>query len=616
MQEQLVVWNEESELLQRAATPRIEWFPVPRHAAALQPLIWLLACVPILVALLQTPWTEESAQWGLRSLRLLSAAEWGDFLDPGDTRPDGTLRLESPLMTWISAASLSSLGPSHLVSVILPAIVCVFAYVMVAYAISFSLGGAWVGLLTAFLVATHPDTWRLVHRPTSLTVGLLCSIVSLWSFQRHIDSKSTVWSRWLLTGSIALGGCFLSHGPLTLVTLFLSVLYVTSVPKCGTMSRRIIPLNRKAGCPDWRSWKSFAVWLASGMLIGGWWPLMMSLLHGSEFWTVWIGMVADAPATVIPIDQIHNWSEQAKFWFRETAALMPLMSGFVLLGGYRMWRIVWKNQEPAQRRAQYFLMLWMLAAVVLWQFSLLGFEISFLKRSTWTSYVVLPASMLAAGGLLEIGERRAGFGTALAAYGVGVAVAVWRYRGLWLDVSKFWNQFALVVSLAILFGGCFWLTLRFIYGNELRQRGLVRGGIWSLLLVHCAWGINLLPLNLEPRVPSGQQPLLQFWTDLRNWRGEHPESIHESGELILMTSDKSQRLQYVVQSVWPHREFKRVSSWDAIPPPHPHSGSRVIVTYGSQDLLLPSASTAESPLVPIIASRIYRDGELTAYELH
>jgi hypothetical protein len=615
MQEQLVIWNEESELLRRAAAPQIEWFPVPRHAAALRPLMWLAACVPILIALLQTPWSEESAQWGLRSLRLLSASEWSEFLDPGDATPDGPLQQESPLMTWISAGTFSVLGPPHLVSVVLPSIVCVFAYVMVSYGVAFWLGGAWLGLLTAILVATHPVTQHLVHLPTSMTLGLLCSAVSLWCFQRHLDSKLTVWSDRLLMGSVALGGCFLSSGPLMVVTLLICALYVVSVPKCGTL-RRMVPLNRKAGCADWRLWKSFFVWLALGVLVGGWWPLMMSLLHGSEFWTVWLGLIAEPPSPMNLVDSIDEWADRFKFWFRATAALMPLMSGFVALGGYRMWRIVWKNQEPAQRRAQYFLMLWTIVAVVLWQLSMFGFDLTFLRRSTWTGFVVLPISMLAAGGLLEIGERRANFSTALAAYGAGVAVAVWRYRGVWLDVSKFWNQFALVVGLAALFGACFWLTFRFIYGHELRQRGLVRGGIWGLLLVHCAWGINLLPLSLEPRVSSGQQPLLQFWRDLRDWRAKHPDAAHDTGELVLLTSDKSQRLQFVVQSVWPRRDFKRVASWDAITPQLPNAGSRVIVTYGSQDLLLPSASTAQAPIVPIIASRIYREGELTAYELH
>jgi hypothetical protein len=615
MQEQLVVWNEDAELLRRAATPRIEWFPAPRLAAALRPLVWLLACVPILAALLQTPWSEESAQWGLRSLRLLSVSDWGGFLDPGDSVPDGSLQMECPLMTWASAATMSTLGPSHLASVILPSVVCVFIYVVVSYAIAAWLGGAWLGMLTAILIAAHPQTQHLVHLPTCVTLGLLCSTISLWCFQRHIDGKTTVWSGWLLAGSVALGCCFLSNGPLTLVTLFISVVYVTSVPKCATLLRRMVPLNRKAGCSDWRSWKSFLVWLGLGLLVGGWWPLMMGLLHGSEFWTAWFALISDVPGNLLPSRQIDGWAERSKLWFRATAALMPLMTGFVALGVHRMWRIVWKNQEPAQRRAQHFLMLWSGVAFALWQLSLFDFGPVFLNPSVWTSFVVLPVSMLAAGGILEIGERQAGFLSALAACSLGLVVAVWRYRGLWVDASQFWGQFALVSGIAIIFGVSAWLTMRFIYGNELRQRTLIRSGIWALLLIHASFGLNLVRLSHKPHVSERQQPLLQFWTDLRKWRARHPDMLHDVGELVLMTSDKSLRLQYVVQSVWPRRDFKRVSSWDAIPPRQSQAGSRVIVTYGSQDLLLPTSSTATAPLVPIISSRIYRDGELTAYEM-
>lgn len=616
MQEQLVVWNDETELLKRAATPRIEWFPVPRHAAALKPLIWLLAAVPILVALLQTPWSEETAQWGLRSLRLLNVIDWSDFLDPGDPEPDGPLNMEPPLMTWVSAGTLYCLGPAHLASLLIPAILCVFSYVVVVYLLAYALGGAWLALLTSILVATHPLTQQLVHRPTSTTLGLLCSVISLWCFQRHLDGKTTTWSARLILSSLGLGICVLSSGPLSLVTVGIGILYVCTVPKCGTLPRRIIPLNRKADCTDWRSWKSLAIWIGLAMLIGGWWPLMMGSLHGVDFWSNWLGLLDDVPGGNAADDTIATWWERSKYWFRSTAAIMPLMSGFIFLGAYRMWRIVWKNQQPTQRRSQHFLMIWVTTAVLLWQLSLFGVPISFFSRATWTMFGLLPLSLLAAGGLLEIGERRAGFHTALIAYGVGVFVAVWRYRGLWLDVSKFWNQFALLAALSILFGTCFWLTFRFIFGNEFRQRGLVRGGIWGLFAIHCAWGVGLLPLNFESPPPSGQEPLLQFWADLRIWRSRQPPVSNMDRELYLITGSPSHRLQYVVQSVWPRRELKRITSWDAIPSRLPNSASRVIVTYGSQDLLLPNATAIKEPLNPIIVSRIYRDGELTAYEMH
>lgn len=615
MQEQLTVWTDEADLLRRAAAPRVEWFPVPRRAQAMQPLVWLLALVPILFVMVRTPWTEDAARWGLRSLKLLSADEWSEFLDPGDIGQNGALAYEPPLMTWCTAAAIWGAGSSQPLAVIFPAAVCAFVIVVAGYKLARTLGGPWLGLLTAILLATHPITQQLVQQPTAATMGLALATISLWSLLRHLESGPRIWSPWLILGSITWGLCLLSSGPLAVVTLGIVVMFLATAPKCGATGRRIIPLNRKAGCVDWRQWKSLVIWCSLGLLVGGWWPLMMGSLHGSEFWRVWFGLSVKSSSTPVLTPEVERWVEGSKIWFRHSAALLPLLSGFVLLGVYRMVRIVFFNDDPAQRRTQHFLLVLTLVAGSMWGLSVTGIEWSLFQRPLWTAFLLIPLSILAAGGLLEIGERQAGFGLTLGAYGCGVLVAVWRYRGYWLDASKFSHQLALIVSLGILFGASLWLTLRFIHGHELRQRWLVRGGIWGLLLAHCVWGVNFLSVGPLAVDSSAEQPLLQFWSDLRAWRATQKPSA-PGDELVLLTARApSSRLQYIVQSVWPRRMLKFAANWDDLALRRSGLKSKIIVTYGKREILLPNTPGELAAPVPIVPPRIYDKAELTAYEL-
>ncbi len=617
MHEQLTVWNDEAELLRRAVPPPAEWFPVPRRAAAMQPLVWLLALVPILFAGVRAPWTEDAARWGLRSLKLQSADEWGEFLDPGDVTPDGALAYQPPLMTWLTGAAIWCAGPSQPSAVIFPAAVCVFLIVVVSFEVARTLGGAWLGLLTAVLIATHPITQHLVQQPTAVTAGLAMSLLTLWSLLRHLERGTATWTRWLLVGSIAWGLCLLASGPLAITTLVIVTLFIATAPKCLVGGGRILPLNRKASCSDWKQWKSLSIWIAIGILVGGWWPLMMGSLHGADFWPVWLGFTPST--TSAPI--VKNWIEGSKVWFRHSAAILPLLTGFVILGASRMVRIVFRNEEPARRRGQHYLLIWTGVAGGMWLLSVLNLEVALFQRSLWTAFLLIPMAILAAGGLQVIGERRAGFGATLSAYGLGVVIAIWRYRGTWLDASKLSHQFALIGVLILVFAVSLWLTLRFIHGYESRQRWLVQGGIWGLLIAHCLWGATFLSSGPLASTSAQEQPLLQFWTDLRTWRASQPAQSPVGGELILMTAQQpSSRLRYLVQSVWPRRTLKFASGWESVTPRRPGSPSRIIVTYGKREMIRPSRPGDSTALVPIVPPRLYQQspseqGELSAYDL-
>lgn len=436
MQEQLTIWNDEADLLRRAAPPRVEWFPVPRRAAAMQPLVWLLALIPILFVAVSSPWNEVAARWGLRSLKLVSAETWSEFVDPGDIVPDGPLTYEAPLVTWCTAAAIWISGSSQPLAVIFPSAVCVYLLVIVGYELARAVGGPWMGMLTAILLATHPISQQLVQQPTSVTMGLVLALMTLWCLLRHLSSVPGVWSLWLLFGGIAWGLCLLSNGPLAISCVMIVAMFQATAPRYGTSSRRIIPLNRKADGVDWKRWKSLLLWFAIGAVAGGWWPLMMGSVHGPDFWTMWLGLIGKAPALQPVSVEPESWIDGSKVWFRQSAAFLPLLSGFLVLGAYRLIRIVCLNEEPAQRRPQHFLLVLTLFAVTMWVMSMMGYESGLFQRSLWNAFLLVPLAMLAAGGLQEIGERQAGFGVTLAAYGFGVLVAIWRYRGLWLDPSK------------------------------------------------------------------------------------------------------------------------------------------------------------------------------------
>lgn len=603
MQEQLTVWNDEADLLRRAAPPRAEWFPVPQRADSMQPLVWLLALIPILFVIVRSPWTEGAARWGLRSIKLLSADEWSEFLDPGDVAADGALNYEPPLMTWCTTGAIWCAGSSQPLAVIFPAAVCVFLIVAVGYQLARAIGGPWMGLLTAVLLATHPITQQLVQQPTAGTMGLATALTTLWCLFCHLESGPAVGSPWLWLGSFTWGLCLMSNGPLAVVCLLVVGLYQAFAPKLGVTGRRIIPLNRKAGWVDWRQWKALLIWCSIGLLVGGWWPLMMGTLHGAEFWSVWTGMTSRAPAT----QMLHY----------EIA--MPLLSGFVLLGLYRLIRIVFFNEEPSQRRGQCFLMFLILVSGSMWIMSEAGHDWNLFQRQLWTAFLLFPLAIVAAGGFLEIGERQVGFRLTLFAYALGVLIAIWPYFRAQVEVDRapgfLVTRVALILGMGLLFGLCFWLTQRFIHGDENRQRWLVQGGIWGLLIAHCVWGVN--DLSVGPLVLDSvdERPLLQFWSDLRTWRTDQPSSSAGDELILVAARTPSSRLHYIVQSVWPRRTLKFSRNWDGLLAARRGTKSRIVITYGKREVIRPNTPGQTSAPVPIVPPRIYDQAELTAYEL-
>lgn len=612
MQEQLTAWTDEADLLRRAAPPRADWFPVPRQADSMQPLVWLLALVPILFVIVRSPWTEPAARWGLRSLKLLSADGWNDFLDPGDITPDGALSYEPPLMTWCTAGAIWCAGSSQPLAVIFPAAVCVFLMVAVGYQFARALGGPWLGLLTALLLATHPVTQQLVQQPTAGTMGLAMAMATLWCLYCHLESATAVWSRWLWLGGFTWGLCLISNAPLAVLCLLVVCLYQLFIPKSGVTGRRIIPLNRKSTWVDWRQWKGLLIWCSIGILVGGWWPLMMGALHGPDFWSVWSGMTSRAPAPSLLPSEVELWLEGSHAWF--PPGILPLLSGFVFLGLYRMVRIVFFNEEPSQRRGQSYLMILTLVTGIMWMLSLSGHDWNLFQWHLWTAFLLVPLCILAGSGFLEIGERQAGFGATLAAYALGVVVAVWQYYGMWFEPTRTSHHTTLIVSLVMLFACCFWLTQRFIHGDENRQRWLIQAGIWGLLIAHCLWGINFLSTGPWIKSSEAEQPLLQFWSDLRTWRADQPASI-AGDELILITAHPpSSRLHYIVQSVWPRRTLQFATNWSGLNVPR-RGQSRIVVTYGKREVMRPSSPGQSTGPIPIIPPRIYHQAELTAYEL-
>lgn len=614
MLEKLAVWTDDSELLHRASAPQREWYPRSSHAGALQPLAWLVALLPIAISYIRLPWTDAAAQWGLRGLGLLSTYNWSDYLNPAAKLTGDNLSIQPPLMTWLTAIGMTLLGPDHPWVVVLISNLCAFSIVILSLYLARDLGGAWQAVLTCIFVATHPVMPYLAQSPTASTLALTGSLLTIWSFYRHLETRAIVWSRWMWPAVLGLAAMLLTNGALAAVTILILFTFVLISPRLETGTRRIMPVTRRTGHAYWRETKSLFVCLAAGVTLGGWWAGLMFLQYSREFLAPWLGITSEATSTLYLHASDLPWYE-LRTWFRLTGALLPLMSGFMVLGGYRLVRIVFREPASNLLRPHVFLLVWTSISILVWGLSLVRIQGMSLDRFVWTVLMIIPLSLLAAEGFNEIGERRAGFTTVLAVFAFGILVLISRFRALLLDPAEFTHQLILALLLCVVFSLLFWLAFRFIWGHEIRQTLVVRWGTWTLILCHCLWNLSGISHRQWMESSEPERALLQFWQDLRMWKAANPLSPDAPGDVILMTNAKpTDRLQYVVQSLWPRREFHQVQNWESMTRWVPTAGPRLLVVYGERQMIRPSSPGDSSTLAPVVPPRIYRRGELSAYE--
>lgn len=398
------------ELLRVASTPRARLFPVPHRPSAFAPLILVCGFLPLFQLLARPTLNEEASLWGLRSLAVCNARTWTDLREPGVNEQGQPLLFQPPLAAWSNAVVYRLLGPSHLLSSALVSLIATGIGIGLTSRLAWRMGGTITALIAALLMCSHPQVLESAIAPGSDAIGLCLMLLSVYTFQRHLEGTSakTTWN--LLISAIAFGLSILTVGSLSLI---LPMLYV-----CHGLNQRAGLMhsgpmnsleNRYAqGLPVLRS---TLLLIGIGFLVGGWWEFVMWARYGQAFWNTWIPnlpVVCQSQGTtewrcdLLPLLQ-PEWRE----WFRQNALLIAWLS----VGLERSWHELRSPSSELTRRRSQLVMFWWLIAFagrVLAEIAGTQFQVN---TAMWNLALLAPTILLATigfGTLIERGMTRRG----------------------------------------------------------------------------------------------------------------------------------------------------------------------------------------------------------------
>lgn len=538
---------DDAELLHLIATPRQRLFSSLNRASAFTPLIVVCCALPAFLLLSHNGLNEIASMWGLRSLAVANANSLEELLQPGLNDAGQPLLFQPPLAAWLNGFVVRILGPAHPLSPALVSLLATGAAIWLVTRCAWRIGGANTALISALLMCSHPQVLESSVVPTNTAIGTCLFLASVFGLQRHLERKTSLLSPSLLLSSITWGFTFLAIGPIALSLPLVFILFNwTSRRTC-----RRQPTEPAADCVTgcWTSKRSLLIFICLGLLVGGWWEVMMLSKYGLAFWQPWwacvpkeclAGVASEWLSTVCPLLQ-----QSGGEWIVQTAMVL----GWMLIGLHRTLRERRHSENDTARHRFQLLLLWwavMLAGRILAE--IMGM-VWFRNTSIWNVALVTPTILLASLGFGTVSERlisRRGEGVLIV---LVVGLIVWR-----LTLSELTSVIAGGVTATILLFGP-------IVGASSRQtqsgwsegtwRHLMRVTVYGSLLACLSAGLGLRTSRLddETRLAHLKERLITL-PDVRRI------SLVASRDPIPVA------LSYLLRCRWPHAEMVSSEGWD------------------------------------------------------
>jgi len=554
------------ELKRLAAEPARPLFPLLDQAEAMLPLVLVLAFLPSLYALTYGTLTKWGALQGLVGLDYLATGGPVDLADLARLEPQQSLRFQPPLMSWLTALGIKITGVGHAVGAMVPAFLCTAGLVVSVYVLGRRLGGERLALVSAGLLAFNPLILAGAQEPVPQSATMFAAVLALAGVITHWQKSSSLVSYQLLLAGIALGLCLLAGGAIAMAVVAVIVLYVVlwkctdrRVTRSGIVSDRIRFSRRMA-------FRSTLVLVATAFAVGGWDVLLLSSRYGSQFWEGWLGSAAlTKSARPLALDRVWDLCRLA--W--------PLL-GMTLLGLWAIVRDIYRGDEEAARRHRGLLAVWSLVALglALWT----GAAPSAADAAQiWATFLAVPVVMTAALGTLQIAERRVGFGMALTACAMSLAVVAadrWFLAhheiGAGTTIGPGDHTLHALLAPALLTGliaGIAWFVAD---GRERSRRVVLSGLLAAILLVNVAWGLDAVR-----RTEVGDRQLQELRVGLERFAPvERLVFVDLSPAGNGVTFQPPPQLLFVLRSLCPTAKVSSVTAWDA-PLPAPDTPSPV-----------------------------------------
>ena len=537
----------DADLLRSVVAPRAPLFTTLNRVSAFAPLIVVCCILPAFQLLTNPGLNELASLWGLRSLAVANSTSIKSILEPGINETGQPLIFQPPAAGWLNGFVVRLIGSSRALSTSLVSLIAAGAAIWLVTRCAWRLGGANTALISALLMCSHPQLLESAIVPTNCAVGLCLMLTSMFSFQRYLEQGQSLLS-WNLFGSgVLFGFSLLAIGPIAFsVPAIFFLLGLISPPRTRSISE-ITNNTRVLGSPALRS---ILVLVVVGLLVGGWWELMMFNQHGWSFWRSWWTCLpkeclepgeSDWRTDVCPLLQ-QSWTD----WLTQSAMLI----GWLFVGLYRCWL---ESRNPAgglSRRSYEYLLLW-------WSFLFAGRMIAEIAGSmsvtntlVWNIALLTPTILLAALGIGSLIERKVSPAVECALFVLVAGLVVSR-----LTMSYTSGLLAAVLT-----------TIMLAFGPQLASAvsfsntGWTEAGWRQLLRFTVSFSLlGCLTAGLDTRdsVSEDMHRIALLKSRL--------ETLPEVQRISLIASRDPipVALRYILRSRWPQAELVTTEGWDA-----------------------------------------------------
>ncbi len=393
----------DADLLRAVTSPRDRLFTTLNRASSFAPLIVVCCILPAFQLLTNPGFNELDSMWGLRSLAVANSTSINSILEPGINETSQPLIFQPPAAGWLNGFVVWLIGPSHPFSTSLVSLIATGAAIWLVTRCAWRIGGANTALISALLMCSHSQVLESAIVPTNCAVGLCLLLASMFSFQRYLEQGQSLVSLNLFGSGVLFGISLLAIGPIAFsVPAIFFLLGLISPPRPRSISE-LTNNTRVLGSPALRS---ILMLVLVGLLVGGWWELMMFKQYGSPFWRAWWTCLpkeclepgeSDWRTDVCPLLK-QSWSH----WLTQSAMLI----GWLLVGLHRCWQECRNSTGGLSRRSYEYLLLW-------WSFLFVGrviVEFTGLLTVTntlvWNVALLTPTILLAALGIGSLIERK------------------------------------------------------------------------------------------------------------------------------------------------------------------------------------------------------------------
>jgi Dolichyl-phosphate-mannose-protein mannosyltransferase len=541
-----VLLNDE-DLLRVVASPRDRLFTTLNRASAFAPLIVVCCILPAFQLLTNPGFNELDSMWGLRSLAVANSTTTQMLLEPGINETGQPLIFQPPAACWLNGSIVCLIGPSHPLSTSLVSLIATGIAIWLVTRCARRIGSANTGLISALLMCSHPQVLESAVVPTNCAVGLCLMLASMFSFQRYLEQGQSLVSLNLFSSGVLFGISLLAIGPIALsVPSIFFLLGLISPPRTRSISE-LTNNTRVLGSPALRS---ILILVVVGLLVGGWWELMMFKQYGSSFWRAWwTGFPkeclepgeSDWRTDVCPILQ-QSWRD----WLTQSAMLI----GWLFVGLHRCWQESCDVSGGMSRRSYEYLLLW-------WLFLFIGrviVEITGTMTGTntlvWNVALLTPSILLAALGISSLIERK-------------VSPAIERLLIVLvasLIVSRLTMSYTSGILCALL------STMMLAFGPKLASAISFHNTVWT----EAGWRYLLrvtVYLSLLGCLSAGLDTQNHATDDVHRMSvlKSRLETLPEVQRISLIASRDPipVALRYILRSRWPGAELVTTEGWDA-----------------------------------------------------